>query len=135
LEIVWIWDRFPILNTGLTGSEIVPTATPKKREILGGVRSAGHYHRKRLKRRALSGFIYEMGLPFRTRPLDAGIGLVAAPPKKRGPGRPKKPLRTILTGLRIPKANGRPRKPRMKHEAVDKPRTLEELLDASFGDK
>src|SRR5262249_11381042 len=37
--------------------------------------------------------------------------LAAAPPKKRGPGRPKKAPRTILTGLRIPKANGRPRNP------------------------
>ncbi len=37
--------------------------------------------------------------------------LFAALPKKRVRGRPKKPPATILTGLRIPKANGRPHNP------------------------
>src|SRR5205823_5874531 len=36
---------------------------------------------------------------------------IATLPKKRGRGRPKKARATILTGLRIPKANGRPRNP------------------------
>jgi hypothetical protein len=54
--------------------------------------------------------------------------LAASPAKKRGPGRPKKPTPTLLGGLRVPRANGRPRLPVQPPGRAGAPKKYDDTL-------